>query len=285
MRRLILGVICAIMLTCGTSQTATADLFSNFNSTSYGSYYTPYYRTSYYRPVFGYRTYYAPVYRYGVRSYYSPTCSPCGSSCSPCSPCGGSWGVGWTPCQSCRSRCTCPGGICADTSATPVPADDNWKPTPADGGPPPTYKEGEGNGAAGPSQESNTPPEANEGRVSPEKSGEGAAVEDVESLKPATDVPQRKTAPVKEPEAGDEKEKKAGEAAEEKADEKTTPVKKEELSFPSLNIDNKITWRSRPIRKRLTIRSRFPTPSIARSRVNPNDKWAPVSTATKIVSK
>ncbi|MBT4864976.1 MAG: hypothetical protein HON53_07660 [Planctomycetaceae bacterium] len=281
MRRLILGVICAIMLSCGTGQTATADLFSNFQSTSYSSYYAPYYRTSYYRPVFGYRTYYAPVYRYGVRAYYSPTCSPCGSSCSPCSPCGVSCGVGCSPCQSCGIAGNCPGGNCAVNSATPTPADDNWKPTPADGGPPPTYKEGEG--APGPPQESNTPPEANEGREAP---GDGATDENVESLKPATDVPQRKAAPIKEPAEGDEKDKKADEAAEEKTDEKSTPVKKEELSFPSLNVDNKITWRSRPIRKRLTIRSRFPTPSIARNRVNPNDKWAPVpTTTTKLVSK
>ena len=283
MRRLMLGVICAIMLSCGTSQTATADVFSNYHSVSYGSYYTPYYRTSYYRPVFGYRSHYAPVYRYGVSAYYAPTCSPCGvscspcgSSCSPCSPCGTSCGVGCSPCQSCGIAGNCPGGNCAVNSATPAPADDNWKPTPADGGPPPTYKEGE----AAPG-----PPEANEGRVSPEAPGEDAAAKDIEALKPATNVPQRKAAPIKEPEAGDATEKKTGEAAEEKADEKSTPVKKEELSFPSLNVDEKITWRSRPVRKRLTIRSRFPTPSIARNRVNPNDKWAPVPTATKIVSK
>ena len=150
MRRLILGVICAIMLSCGTSQTATADLFSNYQNTSYGSYYTPYYRTSYYRasyygPVFGYRTNYAPVYRYGVRAYYAPSCSPCGascspcgSSCSPCSPCGPACGVGCSPCRSCGITGNCPSGNCAVNSATPAPADDNWKPTPADGGPPPS---------------------------------------------------------------------------------------------------------------------------------------------------
>jgi hypothetical protein len=163
--------------------------------------------------------------------------------------------VGCSPCGI-AGNCP-PGGNCAVSSRTPVPADGKWRPSSADGGPPPTYREGDGDGAPGQSVD----PDADGGR---------------ESLKPATNVPQRNGAPVKAPEEEDGKEK--------EAEQESTPSKNGEVVFPPLNVDNKITWRSRPIRKRLTIRSRFPTPSIARNRVNPNDKWIPISTGTKIVS-
>jgi hypothetical protein len=268
MRRLIIGLICAVALSSASNQQANAGVIPDVYNFVFGPPGTPYFRSSYYGPAYGYganyqpapyyrvRSYYSPTPYYRVRSYYSPacsTCQPCGIAYPPCSPCA----VGCSPCGITGS---CPSGNCAVSSRTPVPADDNWRPTPADDGPPPTYKEGDGFGASGQSED----PDADGGRES-------------ESLKPATDVPQRNGAPVKDPEADDANDKEAGEEAQ--------PAKTDEVVFPPLNVDDKITWRARPIRKRLTIRSRFPTPSIARNRVNPNDKWVSVPTETKIVSK
>ena len=58
-----------------------------------------------------------------------------------------------------------------------------------------------------------------------------------------------------------------------------------ESAVPLLKLDDKVAWSSAPVRTRLKIRARFNDPIVARTKVDPNSRWLPVLTDTKIASK
>lgn len=305
MRRMTVGftvsVVCALALICTPDDRADAGVVPDVYNFVFGPAGTPYYSTSYYRPAYyGYRTSY-----YGV-SYpwvYQPSsCCPTQTCYAPCSPCGV---VGCSPC----GIGGCPSGNCAVSLGTQSTTDGNWKPTPADGdGPEKTYKDESTKDPALPDEGAGRVPDASGPSDNKQEEAPGfgppAANSDGEkreTLKPEEAVQQRKTAPIKDPvtdestddaKSGDDA--KAGDGAktgdDDSADKKNTEEKpaagKGALRIPALDIDQKVTWRVLTSRRRLTIRSRFPTPTLARRRVNPNENWVPVPSAgTEIVSK
>lgn len=267
MRRLTLRfaacLMCALALLLTPGGRADAGLFPDIGNFFFGPPGTPYFRTAYYYPP----NYYTAYYGYGYRAYrpltYSPsprapvrvrTCyPPAWPLYSPCNPCA---------CSPC-SLGACPGGVCAADYGTQPVRNGGWKATLDEADPPKTFKEDEAGDA-----------DDESGRL-PDASGQH------ESLKPETTVPQRESAPIKEPEAGEDVPKKEDGK---KADE-DKPTGDGTKSVPPVDVDEKVTWRVLTSRRRLTIRSRFPTPGIARTRVTPNENWVPVPVETKIVSK
>jgi hypothetical protein len=270
MRRLTTGAICAAMLCVTAGRPAEAGIIPDLYNFIFGPPGVGY--QAFYGPTYG--AYYGGGYTYGAaygggfggyggyggngaccppvyQSYYvapSPVCDPC------------------APCRPACAPCDVPRGGYVE--------DDEWSAAPGNGGAPRTYRE---NGPGGP------PPDLRNPRVPGGRlpNGQGPADsfeppagefddEDRETLKPAEPVPQRgaEGAPVTDPEE----------------DNGGAPAG-DELFFPQLRLEAKMTWRAEPLRSRLVIRSRFPTPGIARTRVNPNADWMPVTGETKIVRK
>jgi hypothetical protein len=175
--------------------------------------------------------------------------------------------------------------------------DGNWNATPADAGEQPrTFKEDSTGDPAFPDEGAGRVPDGTASFDEKEDDTPGfkasAANYDGgqrEALKPENTVPQRKPAPISEPDTdgsnGDAKESN-GDGEKNKTTKQKPASGSGVLRIPPLDVDQKVTWRVLTSRQRLTIRSRFPTPSLARQRVNPNENWLPVPAAgTKIVSK
>ncbi|QDT80830.1 hypothetical protein Mal35_43050 [Gimesia maris] len=88
---------------------------------------------------------------------------------------------------------------------------------------------------------------------------------------PKTAIPQKKTAPIQEPAI-------------------KTPKAEQETNFPPLrvrplNLDQKITWKSAPRAERLTIRTSFSAPQVAKQDVPVNTGWFAITDSAKIASK
>jgi len=88
---------------------------------------------------------------------------------------------------------------------------------------------------------------------------------------PKTSIPQKKAAPMPNPE------KKAP-----KAEQETNLP---ELRVQPLNLDQKITWKSAPLAERLTIRAHFTAPRIAKQNVPSNSGWYAIDDTAKVASK
>lgn len=87
---------------------------------------------------------------------------------------------------------------------------------------------------------------------------------------PKTAIPQKKTAPIQEPAI-------------------KTPKAEQETNFPPLrvrplNLDQKITWKSAPRAERLTIRTSFSAPKVAKQDVPVNSGWFAITDSAKIAS-
>ncbi|HAH43924.1 MAG TPA: hypothetical protein DCM07_03545, partial [Planctomycetaceae bacterium] len=88
---------------------------------------------------------------------------------------------------------------------------------------------------------------------------------------PETAIPQKKSAPIQEPAI-------------------KAPKAEQETNFPPLrvrplNLDQKITWKSAPRAERLTIRTSFSAPRVAKQDVPVNSGWFAITDSAKIASK
>lgn len=93
----------------------------------------------------------------------------------------------------------------------------------------------------------------------------GAARRDtlrIDDTIPDTIIPQRQPAPVKPP-----------------VEESSSDGFSERIAVRPLGLDHKITWRTTPLRTRLVRQSKVETPSIARTKADPNAGWLPASEA------
>ncbi len=207
----------------------------------------------------GYRSYYGPRYvgwgyGYGCgSSCYSPCwgggCSPCGTGCSPC-------GSGCSPCATAGCG-TCASGDCslgapATNSAAPN-ADWQKKKTYAE--PAPADPKGTGSSDSGSSRinsESGLNDDGDDGIQPAGATQDGTPV-----------LPKRKKDP-----------------AVKKADDAEGAGK-----APTISIDEKVAWRSAPVRKRVEVRTHTANARLVRLPAYPKSEWLPVDSDSKVASK
>ena len=224
----------------------------------------------------------------GCSSNYSPGCSTgsCGStayyspawgsysSCGSCSPCG-------TGCSTGCASGNCAGGDCAVSSAIPSSssvappvADPSWqkkKPTT-----PETYapENGTGAGTGKPNGGTRTKPEGfredDESTTGFKPPVSGGDVQQTGGTDEGESVPVRR------------KEKKSPEAPAIPDDDDTGNGAGH---LPTLNLDEKIAWRSAPERKRVALKVRTANARLVRVPDYPKSDWVPVESESKVAKK
>lgn len=283
--KLIATIVCSLSMlgTAAAPTEACCFLSSLFGCCSprYGACYSPS-RCSPCGPS-GCSTYYSPgcsTGSCGSTAYYSPGCSSCYSStCAPC-------GTGCSPCGS-----SCANGDCAVSSASPSSvappvADPNWRKK--------TYVDPEnGSGSSSGSSSGSTP--AGSGSNGSGSSGSSGGTrtkpegfrtdeEDSTSFKPPTngDIQQTggeesgESVPVRP------KGKKSPEAPSIPADDEAGSGAGH---LPTLNLDEKVAWRSAPERKRITLKVRTANARLVRVPEYPKSEWTPVEPESKVAKK
>ena len=291
-RRITRGILTlafSLALSVGLESTSNACLFPGLFGPGCGCW-GPVYRPCY-PPVYvpprcpPPQTFYGPVY-----PTCGPVCSPCRPACPPCGP------------------VFCPSGSCG-VNPQPQPAvktDDGWQPSDAE---PKTFADEEPTTVKEPAAVKEPMPEAAEDVKpadpfnqpgekpkpefpSPDESPKAPAPGKIKVEKPVSPVPEtviekKKPAPPALPldENGKEDVKSGGDS--EKTEKETPGETKEsgtnpQLRGPSLNLDEKITWRSTPKRTRLVLQATFRSPKIVRKSVDPNARRAPVPRGAEI---
>jgi len=224
-----------------------------------------------YRAYYGYYGYYrgwgCGYYGCGS-SCYTPCCgygcSPCSYGCSPC-------GSGCSPCGlSCASDCgTCASGNCSISSPSPSPApSENWK------------EKGKNRTYAEPAPGDATTGDVDNSRINSD-SGLNDGNDDAilpaggsDSSGSAGSTRSQKTTPVFP------KSKKGPPAS--KADDS------EGANFrkaPTISIDEKIAWRSAPVRQRIEVRTHSANARLVRLPAYPKSDWLPAEPESKVASK
>ena len=285
MRRIGLTVFCTLAILGGTGISAEAGLIPWAYNAIFGT--GPYYGGAAYGPTYAnygyapmastwsanYVSYgYSPAVSYASYAplgYGAAACCPTTCCPSPCAPCGIACGPGG-----------CPGGNCGITYDA-APAAGTITPQP-DGaaGPPPTYLEQQPMGT-----NPATPPTDNgfRRRDAQQEQQEDVFGQDQAGgafgsnssgrtdafLGPESIIEQRKPAPSDLP-----------------AEEASGPsIQGENLKLVPLGLDDKITWRTPPQRTRLAVEANYATPVVARTKLNPNSDWTPVSSETRLAKK
>lgn len=232
-------------------------------------------------------------------SYYSPGCSTgsCGStayysprwssSCNTCAPCG----TGCSPCGSSCAGGACASGDCAvssaagSTSVAPPVADPTWRKktpetyAPQNGGTGSSSGSSSGNdasgaGSSGPSGGTRTKPEGfrndEEDSTSNFKPPMGTDIQQTGGEESGDSVPVRPRG-TKSPEAP------------------SIPADDEAGSgaghLPTLNLDEKVAWRSPPERKRIALKVRTANARLVRVPAYPKSDWTPVEPESKVAKK
>jgi hypothetical protein len=178
-------------------------------------------------------------------------CAPCGYGCSPC-------GSGCSPCAT--GACgTCDTGNCSLGSAAPQSnaPNPNWeksnKKTYAD----PTPADSQGNGSR----------DSSSSRINSESGLNDSGDDGVQPAAGTQDgipvLPKGKKGP-----------------GAKKADDAAGAGK-----APTISIDEKVAWRSAPVRKRIEVRTHTASARLVRLPAYPKSEWLPVDTESKVASK
>lgn len=218
----------------------------------------------------------------------APACGTCGPACGPCGPvCGDACASGCnTGCGTACASNTC--GVSGQAAAplTPVPDNRNFEspqqtyrdePMPGGGAPPVAPGASPAPGPARPPASApdapapNSAPAAAPGFGPAKQRPANVGNPDSSAFKPPVEKPapadpkKNTTPPPKIPEDKDDG-KEAGQG-------------------PTLNLDEKVTWRATPERRRLTIKPAYTHARLVRMPAYPESDWMPVNGDSKLAKK
>lgn len=230
----------------------------------------------------------------GTTYYYGPVvwgrCSPCGTGCSPC-------GNSCSPCGPAGSA-PCAGGDCAlgspaaGSTTSPAP-NENWEKG-GDGKktfapPEPGDAFGTGLGAPGDMPRKGSDGSSDQGANKPGQLQDDSTGDVFE--KPTSAADEIKSDASKSSAAGSKS--KVTNPGASKGSKKGPPAPRIKVEgedpdssrIPTVNVDEKVAWRTAPARQRIETRSHIAGARLSRLPAYPKSDWVPVDSESKIASK